>query len=92
MFFYLSKVRFIQSAGHHAQIFDNPFDDILELGSRELKTRLVAAIAIACFNNQGAGFGVMARRSIFAKLESDAPHLITLYGALCRARKFPDTG
>lgn len=35
---------------------------------------------------------VMARRSIFAKLESDAPHLIPLYGALCRARKFPATG
>ena len=35
---------------------------------------------------------VMVRRSVFAKLESDAPHLIALYGALCRARKFPDTG
>ena len=35
---------------------------------------------------------VMARRSVFKKLVSDAPHLITLYGALCRARKFPQTG
>ena len=35
---------------------------------------------------------VMARRSIFAKLKSDAPHLIPLYGALCRARKFPAAG
>ena len=26
---------------------------------------------------------VMARRSIFAKLESDDPHVIALYGALC---------
>ena len=34
----------------------------------------------------------MAWRSAFAKLESNAPHLIPLYGALCRARKFPDTG
>ena len=34
----------------------------------------------------------MARRSIFAKLESDAPYLIPLYGALCRARKFPAAG
>ena len=35
---------------------------------------------------------VMAKRSAFAKLESDAPHLIPLYGALCRARRFPRIG
>lgn len=35
---------------------------------------------------------VMAKRPVFAKLEADAPHLIPLYGALCRARKFPATG
>ena len=35
---------------------------------------------------------IMARRSVFAKLEADAHHLISLYGALCRARKFPATG
>ena len=35
---------------------------------------------------------VLARRAIFAKLESDAPHLAGLYGALCRAREFPRTG
>ena len=35
---------------------------------------------------------VLARRTTFAKLESDAPHLIGIYGALCRARGFPRTG
>ena len=35
---------------------------------------------------------VIARRSSFAKLESDGPHLIGLYGALCRTRNFPRTG
>ncbi|MBC7548535.1 MAG: PcfJ domain-containing protein [Polaromonas sp.] len=35
---------------------------------------------------------VLTRRSAFAKLESDAPHLIGLYGALCRARRFPRAG
>ncbi len=35
---------------------------------------------------------VLARRATFAKLESDAPHLIGVYGALCRARGFPRTG
>ena len=35
---------------------------------------------------------VLARRSVFKKLESDAPHLIALYGALCQSRKFPHTG
>ena len=35
---------------------------------------------------------VLAQRAIFAKLESDAPHLIGVYGALCRARGFPRTG
>ena len=40
-----------------------------------------------------AGYNcIMARRSVFAKLEADAHHLISLYGALCRARKFPATG
>ena len=35
---------------------------------------------------------ILAKRSTFKKLESDAPHLIGLYGALCRARGFPRTG
>ena len=35
---------------------------------------------------------VIARRSSFAKLESDGPQLIGLYGALCRVRNFPRTG
>ena len=35
---------------------------------------------------------VLARHAMFAKLESDAPHLAGLYGALCRARGFPRTG
>ena len=35
---------------------------------------------------------VLARRATFAKLESDGPHLIGLYGALCRARRFPRAG
>ena len=35
---------------------------------------------------------VLARRAIFAKLESDAPQLIGLYGALCRSRGFPRAG
>ena len=35
---------------------------------------------------------VMARRSAFVKLESDASHLIALYGVLCRDYKFPNAG
>lgn len=59
----------------------------LKIASRFLRSHVMPQRALMADYNC-----VLTRRSAFAKLESDAPHLIGLYGALCRARRFPRAG